>query len=187
MFSKTSFEIGRIFGVPVKVDFSLLLVAGMFVLSYSRAMPGSPGASLVAGLLSAAALVVALLVHEVGHAAAALSRGCRVHEITLMFFGGRAVMSGLPSAPLARAAISLAGPAAGLLLWFVALRLSVLFEGLRILPFLLGEAARISLYLSIFNMVPALPLDGGHVLRDVLAHFKGNAFATFLTAKISRG
>ena len=187
MFSKTSFEIGRIFGVPVKVDFSLLLVAGMFVLSYSRAMPNSPGTSLVAGLLSAAALVVALLVHEVGHAAAALSRGCRVHEITLMFFGGRAVMSGLPSAPLARAAISLAGPAAGLLLWFVALRLSVLLGGLRILPFLLGEAARISLYLSIFNMLPALPLDGGHVLRDVLAHFKGNAFATFVVAKVSRG
>lgn len=178
---------GRIFGVPVKVDLSLLLVAGMFVFSYSRAMPGEPGASLVAGLLSALALVAALLAHEVGHAAVALARGCRVHEITLMFFGGRATMSALPSAPLARAAISLAGPGAGFLLWLVALRLATILPGTRILAFLLVETARISLYLSVFNMIPALPLDGGHVLRDVLAHFKGRAYALFVSSKVSKG
>lgn len=185
MFSRTGFEIGRIFGIPVRVDLSLLLVAAMFVFSYSRAMPGEPGASLVAGLLSTLALAAALLAHEAGHAAVALARGCRVHEITLMFFGGRATMSRLPSAPLARAAISLAGPGAGILLWLVALRLAGIVAGARILSYLFLETARVSLYLSIFNMIPALPLDGGHVLRDVLAHFKGRAFATFVSSKVS--
>lgn len=187
MFSKTSFEICKLFGVPVKVDLSLLLLAGMFVFSYSRAMPGEPGASLVAGLLSALAMAVALLAHEAGHAAVALARGCRVHEITLMFFGGRATMSRLPSAPLARAAISLAGPGAGLLLWLLSLRLAGVFAGARVLYFIFWETARISLYLSLFNMIPALPLDGGHVLRDVLTHFKGRAYSTFVSSKVSFG
>ncbi|MBR0055730.1 MAG: site-2 protease family protein, partial [Kiritimatiellae bacterium] len=123
-----------------------------------------------------------------GHAIAAQAHGCRVHEITLMFFGGKATMSGLPSAPLRRAAISIAGPAAGLLLWLAAAGAATLAAdaGLSWLSFTLAETARMSRFLSLFNMIPALPLDGGHVLRDVIAHFRGRALASYATARLSK-
>ena len=184
MFSQTKFKIGRIFGGPLNVDISLLLIAGMFVVSSSRGASSLLGA-LVAGLLGAAALAVALLVHEVGHAAVAMSFGCRVHEITLMFFGGYAAISNLPSAPLRRAGISFAGPGAGLVLWWLAPRLA-LFSPFPVLVVFLYEVARFSLYLSVFNLIPAVPLDGGHILRDVIAHFKGIPFARMVSYRVSK-
>lgn len=184
MFPRTKFRIGRVFGVPVNVDISLLLVAGMFVFSYSRVAESAMGA-LVAGLLTAAALAVALLAHEVGHAAVAMSFGCRVHEITLMFFGGYAAISNLPSAPLRRAAISFAGPGAGFALWWLALRLAPLAP-FRALGFFAGEVARISMFLSVFNLIPAVPLDGGHILRAIVAHFRGIPFARMVSYRVSK-
>lgn len=184
MFSQTKFRVGRVFGVPVNVDISLLLVAGMFVLSYSRMGTSSLNA-LVAGLLTAAALAIALLAHEVGHAAVAMSFGCRVHEITLMFFGGYAAISNLPSAQLRRAAISFAGPGAGFVLWWLAPRLAPIVPS-SALAFLLLEIARISLFLSLFNLIPAVPLDGGHILRAVIAHFRGISFARMVAYRVSK-
>lgn len=186
MFSATKFQIGKVFGVPVKVDISLLLVAGMLVFSYAPAT-GSPLGALVAGVLATIALAIALFVHEAGHAAVALYHRCRVHEITLMFFGGYAAISGLPSAPLKRAGISLAGPAAGFLLWAFARRLAVLLPLPPPLAFCLACVAHYSLFLSFFNLIPALPLDGGHALRAILTHFKGRAFATLVATKLSFG
>lgn len=184
MFQRTKFRICRVFGVPVNADISLLLIAGMFVFSYSRVAESALGA-LVAGLLTAAALAVALLVHEIGHAAVAISFGCRVHEITLMFFGGYATISNLPSSQLRRAGISFAGPAAGFVLCWLAQRLAP-FAPFRALWFFLGEVARISLYLSMFNLIPAVPLDGGHILRALVAHFRGLPFARMVSFRVSK-
>ncbi|MBR3085479.1 MAG: M50 family metallopeptidase [Kiritimatiellae bacterium] len=185
MFSSTNFQVCKVFGVPVKADISLILIAGMLVHSYVGS--ASFGAALVAGLLATASLLLALFVHEVGHALAALHFSSRVYEITLMFFGGYAKMSDLPSDPLKRAAISLAGPAAGLLLWFLAPIAAGLPAMPRFLAFMLGAAAHFSIALSVFNLIPALPLDGGLALRDIVANFKGRAFATFLSARLSFG
>lgn len=183
MFSQTSFQICRIFGVPVKIDISLLLMAGMFIFGYS-----SPGGSLadafIAGLASSLALVSAIFVHELGHAVVALAHGCRVHEITLMFFGGYASISGLPRAPLRQAAISLAGPAAGILLWLAIP--APQGNGVSLAGFFFAEAARMSLFLSIFNLIPAIPLDGGNIFRAVLAHFKGRQYATVIACRTAK-
>lgn len=186
MFGKTEYEIGRIFGVPIKVDFSLLLVAGMFAYQYAVAYPGHLLASLVAGTLAAAALAVALIVHEAGHAAAALAQGSRVHEITIMFFGGRAAMSRLPRAPLGRAAISLAGPAAGLLLFVAASLVAAVLSPIKMLSIFFADMAQMTLILSIFNMIPALPLDGGNVLLEVLTYFKGRPYAIYFMARLTK-
>ena len=67
MFSQTSFKIGTFFGIPVKADFSLLLVAGMFVFGYASPAVSVANA-LVAGLLSFAALMLSIFAHEAGHA-----------------------------------------------------------------------------------------------------------------------
>lgn len=184
MFSKTSYRIGTVFGVPLRVDISFLLVAGMFV--FGAAGGGRSFSNAVAlGILEAAALFLALLAHEAGHALAALSARARVHDITLMFFGGYASMSNLPRAPLRQAAISFAGPGAGLLLWLAASALSGL-AGKGLAAAFLILTARMSLYLSAFNMIPAVPLDGGHVLRAVLTHFRGRQLATAISCRVSR-
>lgn len=184
MFSQTSFKIGTFFGIPVKADFSLLLVAGMFVFGYASPAVSVANA-LVAGLLSFAALMLSIFAHEAGHAFAATSFGCRVNEITLMFFGGYASISAMPRAPLRQAAISAAGPATGFLLVLAAGRLAPLFA-LRGLSFLLSEVARMSLWLSVFNLIPAIPLDGGNIFRAVLTHFKGRAYATQVTCRVAK-
>lgn len=184
MFSQTSYRIGTIFGVPVKVDISLLLVAGMFILS-AQGGRRSFFDAVALGLMQAVALFAAILVHEAGHAVVALGMNSRVHGITLMFFGGYASMSNLPRAPLRQAAISLAGPGAGVLLWIVASALGAHVPG-SLLAVFLFMVAKMSLYLSVFNMIPALPLDGGNVLRSVLANFKGRQFATAVACRISR-
>lgn len=184
MFSQTSFNIGRIFGIPLKIDISLLLVAGMFVFA-PLSRNATLASALVAGLLSFAALAAAILVHELGHAVVALSYGCRVSEITLMFFGGYASISAMPRAPLKQAAISAAGPAAGFALWLLAGRLIHFAPGAA-LQYLLYEVARMSLYLSAFNLIPAIPLDGGNIFRAVLAHFKGRAYATQVSCEVAK-
>ena len=181
MFSRTQFEVGTIFGVPVKLDLSLILLAGSFVFS---ARGAGLRASLVVGLLCAAALLLAILVHELGHALAAKAFGCRVGDITLMFFGGYATIYNQPRDPWKDAALALAGPVAGFVLWRVAAIAAALLPDDFLASFL-SAVSVYSLYLSLFNLIPAFPLDGGRVLRAVLTRFRGRLYAARLSCRIA--
>jgi CBS domain-containing protein len=124
-------------------------------------------------------LFLSVLIHELGHALTARAYGVQTREITLWLLGGVAQLEQIPRARGAEAVIAIAGP-------IVSVLLSGLFGLLRgLVPaaaaeaqFLLGYLALINLSLALFNLLPALPLDGGRILRSLLALYQPYLVAT---------
>ncbi len=123
-----------------------------------------------------ALLCATMLAHELAHVGAAFAVGLSVRELSVMPFGASMTLDTPPDgAPGAEAVVALAGPAANLLIAMAAVFLH------RFFPFaegLLRDIVRLSLSFCAFNLLPALPLDGGRVLRAVLTHRLTAAGAT---------
>lgn len=137
------------------------------------------------GPLMTIALFACVLVHEMAHVAAAQRRGSRVRSITLMMLGGASEIA-VPRPEVERW-MSLAGPAASLA---IALVLEILFRlGHGWSPdvrFSLFCLSRINLAVGAFNLLPAFPMDGGRVLRSLLAARWGVTRATHVAATIGK-
>ena len=173
--SKTRFGIGKVFGVPIYIDASWLLiflwVTWSLASSYlPRLYPSwSPVLTWSMGILASLLFFGGVLLHELGHAFVAKQSGNPVQDITLFLFGGAAVISDEPQTPLDEAKVALAGP-------LVSLALSGTFAALHIaLRDVSQPAAALSLFLGgtnlslgLFNLLPGFPLDGGRVLRALL-------------------
>jgi Zn-dependent protease/predicted transcriptional regulator len=189
-----SFRLGRIAGVEIGVNWSWLVIfvlitwtlaAGVF----PRQNPDlSDGTHLAMAIVAAVLFFVSILLHELGHAFQARREGMEIEGITLWLFGGVAKFRGMFPSAGAEFRIAVAGP-------LVSLALGLLFLGV---PMLLGLPATvdgvlfwlgsINLALLVFNLLPALPLDGGRVLRSILWYARGEfASATRLAAAIGRG
>lgn len=184
---KGSFRLGSLAGIDFKLHFTfplILLVGAMEWMSPH----GLPGAAF--GALLMLALFVCVALHELGHALAARAFGIPVREIVLLPIGGVALLERNPRRPLHELVIAVAGPlvnvviAVGLILFLgkgLPADPEALFrasqEGLTLtalLHWLL--AANVSLVL--FNLIPAFPMDGGRMLRAVMAMFLGFRQAT---------
>jgi Zn-dependent protease len=191
---RDSFTIGRIAGISVGVNWSWLIVFALIAWTLATSIfpstnPGLGDGSYVAMALVAALLFfTSLLLHEYGHALQARRDGMEIEGITLWLFGGVAKFRGMFPSAGAEFRIAIAGP-------LVSLALGLLFLGV---PMLLGLPATvdgvlfwlgsINLALLVFNLLPALPLDGGRVLRSILWYARGEfASATRLAAAIGRG
>src|SRR5262245_25491074 len=186
-------RIGRVTGVPVGVHWSWAVVFALFVWSLARGVfpatnPGLDGAEYAVMAVVATTLFFgSLLLHELGHAIVARREGVRIDGITLWLFGGVARLAGpLPSAR-AELRLALSGPAA------TAVRV-VLFGGFahitRFASAVDGVAAWLA-YINVillgFNLVPALPLDGGRVLRALLWQARGDFdWATVVAGAVGR-
>ncbi|MCZ7587307.1 MAG: site-2 protease family protein [Gaiella sp.] len=184
--------VGRIAGVQVTVHWSWLIVFALITWTLAAAVfpgqnPGlSDGAYVGMALAASAIYFGALLLHEIGHALQARREQMEIDGITLWLFGGVAAFRGdFPSA-LAELRIALAGP-------LVTAVLTVAFALLAALG--LPEAvdgvvtwlAVINLVLLAFNMLPALPLDGGRVLHALLWRWKDDrGYATAVGAGAGR-
>ena len=146
---------------PVRVHWTLLLMPPLLAIS---------------GLREAlAAVAVSVLIHEAAHALAARLSGVRVRELLLTPFGGALRIEGLWShRPAQVALVALAGPAASLLTMTCAAALA--YSG-AVSPRAAGEWVRVNLMLAAFNLLPALPLDGGRVLAAALGAKLGAARA----------
>ena len=184
--------IGRIAGVRVGVHWSWLIVFALITWTLAAAVfpernPGlSDAAYLAMALVASASYFGGLLLHEVGHALQARRERMEIDGITLWLFGGVAAFRGdFPSA-LAELRIALAGPlvTAALTLGFAlvaALSLPDAVDGVA------TWLAVINLALLVFNLLPALPLDGGRVLHAVLWRWRGDRrFATTVGAGTGR-
>ena len=188
-----TFSLGRIGGVKIGLNWSWAIVLALIVWSLDAAVfpDQDPGLSQAAylGMAFAAALLffASLLLHELGHAVQARREGVRIEGITLWLFGGVAQFKGqFPSAG-AEFRIAIAGPAVTAVIATACIaavappHIPVEVDGV---VFWLGY---INFLLLGFNLIPALPLDGGRVLRSLLWRGRGDFdWATRVAADVSR-
>jgi Zn-dependent protease/CBS domain-containing protein len=169
-----SLSLGRIAGIRVGVHWSWLVVFALITWSLASGVfpdqnPGlSDGAYLVMAAVAAVAFFGSILLHELGHAIQARRDGMEIDGITLWLFGGVAQFRGLFPSAGAEFRIAVAGPIVSLVLGvvFMALaRIAALPDGVDGVLFWLGS---INITLLVFNLLPALPLDGGRILRSGL-------------------
>jgi stage IV sporulation protein FB len=180
----TSLTLFRVSGIEVKVHWSFALI-----LIWGAVIYGARGQGMVAGALYGMLVIVLLFVcvtlHEFGHAIAARRYGIKVPTITLLPIGGVASLERSPDKPLHELWIALAGPLVNIVLVLVLAPLAlVLNSGTTLganpngwllratepgLGNLVAYLAAVNLLLALFNLLPAFPMDGGRVLRAVLA------------------
>jgi Zn-dependent protease len=188
-----TFQLGRIAGIRIGVNWSWLIVFALIVWSLAEAVfpsqnPGlSDGEYIALAVVAAILFFVSLLLHELGHALQARREGVEIEGINLWLFGGVAQFKGgFPSAG-AEFRIAIAGPlvSLGLGIFFVLLAVAGFPNAVDGVVAWLGYT---NLILLAFNLLPALPLDGGRVLRSVLWYFRGDLqWATSVAATIGRG
>ncbi|MEX0790958.1 MAG: site-2 protease family protein, partial [Actinomycetota bacterium] len=191
-----SFTLLRVRGIRIGAHWSWLVVFSLITMSLARDVfpftyPGLNGRTyLVMAVISALTFFVCILLHELGHAFQALKEGMKISDITLWLFGGVARFEGrFPSAG-AEFRIAAAGPAVSVLLAGL-LALSTWMGARMGLPLQVGGVldylARINIAVVIFNLIPALPLDGGRILRAALWHRRKDfTAATLSAAKVAR-
>ncbi|MHB1535051.1 MAG: site-2 protease family protein [Acidimicrobiales bacterium] len=194
---KDTVRLGRVRGIPVGLHWSLLAIAGLLATGLARNRlpfdaPGYSSAAYdVAGLVTAVALMGAVLLHELGHAVVARRAGLGVDGITLSWMGGVTRIEGESARPGSELAVSAVGPlvsfAAGGLLALV--RLIALHAGAgRLLTASLGWLAIINLVLAVFNLFPVAPLDGGRVLHAAIWKATGDRWkASWVTSRAGVG
>jgi Zn-dependent protease len=190
LFSST-IPLGRVAGIEIGLNWSWIPVFGLFVWSLSviqfpDQLPGrSPAAYAAMGVVAAVLFFVSVVLHELGHALQAKREGVRIEGITLWLFGGVAKIDGdVPSAG-AEFRITVAGPLVTAVLaaafWLSAGIWPEDSAGHQVLLWL----GYVNTTLLVFNLIPAIPLDGGRVLRAALwARTKDFVRATHLAARI---
>lgn len=189
---KWSLKLGEWFGIGVHVHLTFALLLGWVGLS-TLASTGDLLLTAVS-LVFIMALFLFVVLHEYGHALTARHYGIRTRQITLYPIGGVAMLEGMPKTPKAQAWVAVAGPAVNFVL---AGLLFVGGHGLGLQPFsdaptqgaldsLLGTMISVNLMLGTFNLLPALPMDGGRILKALLTTRVGDQRATALAAKVAR-
>jgi Zn-dependent protease/CBS domain-containing protein len=172
--TKGATRIARIAGIDIEAHWSWVLIVALLVWSLAAAVfpdanPGlSDGTYVAMGTGAALLLFVSLAAHELGHALQARREGVRIEGITLWLLGGVARFSGAFPSAGAELRIALAGPLVSLVLGVVLLAAALLLPLPPALDGVLHWLGTTNLLLLAFNMIPALPLDGGRALRAVL-------------------
>jgi Zn-dependent protease len=190
----SSFTLGRISGIEIGVNWSWLVIFALLVWSLAAGVFPDQYPDLGDGTYYAMAIVttilffVSLLLHELGHAFTARREGMEIEGITLWLFGGVAKFKGeFPSAG-AEFRIAIAGPLVTLVLGVAFMALGFLAFGSDPVQGVVGYLGYVNLLLLAFNLLPALPLDGGRVLRAALWGAKRDfASATRIAANVGRG
>jgi Zn-dependent protease/CBS domain-containing protein len=188
-----SLSLGRIAGIRIGLHWSWLVVLGLMVWTLStnvfpRQNPDLSETDYRAMAVAAALLLfTSLLLHELGHALQARREGMTTEGITLWLFGGVASFRGSFPGPGAEFRIAIAGPSVSLVLGLLfagAAALGGLPETVDGVAFWLGY---VNIALLVFNLLPALPLDGGRVLRSALWRLRRDfEWATRIAAEAGR-
>ena len=189
---KWSWKIGEFAGIGVYMHATFLLLLGW--VAFVHWQDGQSGAAVVSGLAFVLAIFACVVAHEYGHALTARRFGIKTREITLLPIGGVARLERMPDEPRQELWVALAGPlvnvviAAGLFLWLQFTGSLVPVEQLAVQSgSFLERLMMVNLFLAAFNMLPAFPMDGGRVLRAVLASRMEYTRATQLAANVGQG
>ncbi|MEJ5227691.1 site-2 protease family protein [Thermodesulfovibrio sp.] len=191
--SHGSWQIGKVFGIPIRVHYTWLIIFGLLTWSLSTlyfpsvAPQMSQSSYWIKGALAALLLFVSVAIHELSHSLVALKYRLEIESITLFIFGGVAQMKGEPPSPQAEFRIAIAGPLASFALAgiFYALEANTLDIGAKSL---FAYVSNINLILGIFNLIPGFPMDGGRVFRAMLwSRKKDYVYATQKASKLGQG
>jgi Zn-dependent protease/CBS domain-containing protein len=189
---KWSFKLGRILGIDVYIHFTFLLLLGFIGLS--QALAGGGLTAAVNSMIFFLCLFGCVLLHEYGHALMARRYGIPTKDITLLPIGGVARLQRMPDKPIQELWVALAGPAVNVVIavalgaW---LTLMNTWEPISALSATKGGLVErlyaVNIFLVLFNLLPAFPMDGGRVLRSLLAMRMQYARATRIAARIGQG
>ncbi|AXG09349.1 site-2 protease family protein [Haloplanus rubicundus] len=201
-----SYTITEIWDIPIRVNTSLLIFlpilawligSGQQIELYAGLIGGLTGADFdlavlragstpwLVGLLAAVGLFVSVTIHELGHSWVAMRYGLEIESITLWILGGLAALKTFPKEWNREFWIAIAGPITSVLV-AVGCYGAVLVapNSLQVPRFVLGWLAITNLVLAGFNLLPAFPMDGGRILRALLARTRPYGVATRLAARV---
>ncbi|MFB6274204.1 MAG: site-2 protease family protein [Salinibacter sp.] len=188
---KRSLKIGSVYGIGIFLHWTfLLLVAAIIAYFYIR---GESLGAAISGLGLVLAVFLCVILHELGHALTAKRFGVPTRSITLYPIGGLARLERIPSEPMKEFWIAIGGPAVNIAITAVLAGL-LLVTGGSFAPgalqapgqHLLASLLWINAVLAGFNLLPAFPMDGGRVLRSLLALRQDYAQATQTAANVGQ-
>ena len=195
----SSYKIGSIMGIPIKIHITFLLILPIFALvfatnpqPYGFADIGSPLMTYGLSLLTTILLFVCVLLHELGHSYIAKGYGVEIKDITLMLLGGVSSMEEIPREPSQEFKMAFAGPLVSLAIGFLLFVANISVSSF--LPsynstwvyLMVNILATINIVLGIFNLIPAFPMDGGRILRSIFAKRMSYIKATHLAASVGK-
>jgi|AntDeeMetagen192_2_1112575.scaffolds.fasta_scaffold06550_1 Zn-dependent protease/CBS domain-containing protein len=200
------YDVARVWGIPIRVHISLLVIlpilayligSGEQIGLYAGLIESLTGTSLdvavlrqgntpwLIGSVASIALFVSVLLHELGHAWMAMRYDLDVESITLWILGGLANLGSIPREWKKEFWIAVAGPIVSVATGVVCyLALFAVPASADVTTFVVGWLAVTNLTLAVFNMLPAFPMDGGRVLRALLARNRPYVAATRTAARI---
>jgi Zn-dependent protease/CBS domain-containing protein len=203
---KTSFQIGKIIGIPIKVHFSLIIILALFAWAFSAEsieifgfiigfanLPVSFTFQFLLGIIIAIALFICILLHELGHSYVTQKFGYKVNGITLFIFGGVSQAEEIPQNPKQELRIAIIGPVVSIIIGVIFFLLYLLINlyntslVVNIISISFGTLAFYNLILAGFNLIPAFPIDGGRVLRAGLAMHMDYKKATNTASTFGKG
>src|SRR5215218_3881136 len=190
VFGGGSFQLARIFGIRIGIDFSWFIVLFLIIWNlsgyYEDAAPGSNAFALA--VLSALLFFLSILLHELGHATIAIRNGIPILGIDLWMFGGVAKLGREADSPGVEFKIAVAGPLVTVAIAVLCFALGALVSGtsdaVQSSQFdesvggatiaVLGYLTSINVLLLGFNLIPAFPLDGGRIARAIAWKLTGD-------------
>jgi Zn-dependent protease len=206
-----SIKIGSILRIPIYLHLSFLIILPLFAYAFSVQSVrlfglevGFGGVDLTAlgereavgvrlfmGTVAAVFFFACVLFHELGHSYVAQRYGVNILSITLIIFGGLARMEQIPREPEREFKIALAGPSVNFVIALAGFGvLQIPFRGLslplELVAILVGLITAYNLLLGLFNLIPAFPMDGGRVLRSILARKMSYVQATGAAAAVGK-
>ncbi|MEV7328257.1 site-2 protease family protein [Micromonospora sp. NPDC093244] len=165
-------NVGRVFGVPLHLNGSMVLLAALIAVLYAEFARRQLDLSQLAGYLIGFGFVVSLLgsvlLHELGHALTARRYGIGVRGITLELLGGYTEMDRDAPSPRVDLLVSLAGPAVSAVLGVIAVAATIALPERTVGHQLALQLAVSNVIVALFNILPGLPLDGGRALRALV-------------------
>ncbi|MBK5226067.1 MAG: site-2 protease family protein [Thermoleophilia bacterium] len=180
---KWSFKVGRIFGIELRVHITFFLIvlyaAYIWGVGYEQGWPGA-----IYGGFLISMLFICVVIHELSHSRMAQHYGADVASITLLPIGGVSLLKNMPEEPKKELWVSLVGPFSNIVIGAILGIVLILLPGKvaatsteQFTDIMIGISLQgfvtymliINLLLAVFNMLPAFPLDGGRVLRSILA------------------
>ncbi len=191
---KGSFKLGKIAGIGIFIHWSFsILIAYIIFINYRT---GNSPAQIVWSVLFILSVFATVVLHELGHALAAKKFNIKTKDITLLPIGGLARLESLPEKPKEELIVSIAGPLVNVALailtgFFIEFpdnpeQLSLLLsKGINAHTFFLNFYI-VNIFLALFNMIPAFPMDGGRVLRALLGFKYEKHVATKIAARIGQ-